>query len=217
MLSVTMATLFFTVSLSARSASESISGLKSEDAKETVESTLQKLDSSYTEVDNTDGFAYRLRSKPFSPFMYNIYISPYKSGTMIHVESPSRMADGMIDIILQENKAGPFENSYKSKSHLLGFALTWISPSLGTVYANTQTPFAKNNLAAHAFAYLGVDAVLLGLGGSGFFKHKFDPTGEGLTETLILLGIHRLVHSYPVHMKIAAQNKAVELGFSFRY
>lgn len=209
--------IIFAGGLEARSASEQISGLTPEEALELSKAAIDKMGGSYKEVDKTIGFDFRLSSKLFSPLVFDLYITAYKSGSMIHVESPNRMADGILDMILIENKAGPFANSYKSKSHVVGLALNWVAPSFGMIYTNINTPFARNYSAAYVAGYLGIDLLLMGIGGSGFFQHSFDPFGEGLTETLILLGLHRLVQSYPVFTSISAQNRAVKLGYTFRY
>ncbi len=189
-----------------------------EAAKAIVEGSLKKLGSSFKYKEDTEGFDYYLTNTFFNVYTYDIYISSYdQKNTVVRVDAPNRMSFALADVIEQQEKITNYPHKYGEKSLLLGDATTLISPGLGYIYANSKSPFARENIWFIPIVHFGVDALLFWFGSGTFFTHKFDPFGEGAIATATLMGTYRLAFLTKYHMQMVAQNRMVRLGYTFRF
>lgn len=196
----------------------SLEGKDPEATNELVKKSLEKIGAGYTAIEETNGFAYHYEDTFFTPYNFNIYIGSFETGrTLIRVDSSNRMSYALNDIFLQENGQGPFPKKYGTKSWLLGDMLNLVSPAFGHLYANYDSPFARDTAWVKTFYHIGLDLIFLWVGGKTFFTHGFDPTGRGLVATGILMGGYRLATLGPIHMQMVAQNRLVEMKYSFRF
>jgi len=211
---------FFVInySLLSTGASFELSGQKPSHVKSKIIDILKKVGSSSYEDQETKGFAYRLKSPIFNILSFDIFIGTYATNrTIVRVDSYDRMSYVLADVILQEMGHKPFKNKYGTKSVFLADFLTILTPSFGHFYANIFTPISSSNFWLKSLMYLGIDGILLWVGGKTFFTHGFDPFKRGLISTSILLGGHRLIQLFPIHMQVSSHNRFVNLGYTFRF
>ncbi len=189
-----------------------------EEAAEQVKLSLKKIGAAYKENDETNGFSYRYDTLWYSPYSFSVYVGSFQEGkTVVRVDSSANMEKAIADVIYQDAELGTFEKTYGGKSWLLGDTLTIISPFFGYLYGNIDSPFAARNYGFKSLLYLGIDAFLLWVGGKTFFTHGFDPFDRGLLWTGILMGSYRLVVLPGFHMGYVAQDRLVNLKYTFRF
>lgn len=191
---------------------------KPEEAKEIVGKCLGNLKSGYKEKEDTEGFHYHLANTFFNVYKYDIYITTYdQKNSIVRIDAPARMSYALGNVFEQYDKRGKFEKKYPQKSVLLGDITTVISPGLGYIYTNINSPFARDNIWFPPIIHFMGDAILFWFGSRTFFTHNFDPTGEGAIATAILMGSYRLYFLTKHHIQLVAQNRMVKLGYTFRY
>lgn len=204
--------------LFASGASVELSGKNSEEAKKIVEKSLEHLGSGYKYQEDTEGFDYHLSNTYFNFYKYDIYITSYdQQNSIIRIDAPGKMSYALGNVFEQHEKPGTFPQKYPQKNLLVADITTMISPGLGYIYTNINSPFARENIWFPPIIHFGVDAILFWFGSRTFFTHNYDPTGEGLIATSILMGSYRLFFLTRHHIQIAAQNRMVKLGYTFRY
>lgn len=183
-----------------------------------VEANLKKLNSGYNKDNDTEGFDYHLTNSFFSPFTFDIYIGPFnKNNTIVRIDAPDRMGYALADAFAQENGDKSFTKVYPKKWVIFGDLLTLISPGFGHMYSSMNSPFTAPDSFLTSLMYLGIDGILLWVGGKTFFTHGFDPFDRGIIATSIMMGSYRLYYLGKFHMRMVAQNRLVELGYKFRF
>ena len=214
--------IFFIIpALWASSKSVDIANKKPAETKKVVIKTLNKLDIKYKELEETNGFSYRLQDGFFTPFNFDIFIGSYgnKNNSVITIDTRKRLSYALVDAIEQDNGATKgFDKVYGTKSILLANVLNLITPAAGILYTNLGSPLSRRSSAYFdAAIYFGVDLLLFWLGSKTFFKHNIDPLGHGKVATALLMGGHRLFHMYGLTVQIMQQNRLVNVGYKFRF
>ncbi|MES0491605.1 MAG: hypothetical protein ABUK01_16535 [Leptospirales bacterium] len=189
-----------------------------EETQKKIEETLKKFNTPFKLMDKTSGFQYRTKTPFLNPFAMNIFVGEFNNKTVIRIDSPFyRTSRAFTDVLLQESGVSAFPVTYRPKSALLSIPLTLIAPSLGSWYTFAKSPLKPAKFWMSPFIYLGIDLVLLFIGGKTFFTHGFDPFDRGLISTVILLGTHRLFHMYLNISAVTAHNRLVKMGYTFQY
>lgn len=198
--------------------STTFEGTSVEELNKLVTSALEKLNEDYEPPNELFGFEYRYQNGHFGGVPYDIYLSTYKNGSLLRIESLDATSRALTDIIRQESGEGPFAHTYQKQDYILGYTLTIVTPFLGHYYTNIGSPLTNTGSWLVPLAWLATDGLLLWMGGTNMFQDSnFDPFGQHLTPTLILLGLHRAFHLYPIHMRITLHNNMVGVGYTFRY
>lgn len=188
-----------------------------EEIRQIVTKTLDKLGSKYSENDDTNGFMFRLVSPFMNLYPFDLYIGSYENGSMVRIESMNNTNNALLDAITIDATGKELPYKIREKSLALTYALTLLLPAAGHLYTIADSPFEKKSAWIFSILYLAIDGVLLYTGGTSFFTHSFDPLQTGLTSTLILLGTYRAGHLLFNHMSITANNRMVQLGYTFHY
>ena len=110
---ITCILIAFSVNLSiyASGAAVELPNKTPDQAKQFVEKTLNKIEASYSEDEETEGFRYRLNTSWYSPYTFDIFIGTYGDDhkTFVRIDAPNRMGWAFGDVLMQENGSKPFQ------------------------------------------------------------------------------------------------------------
>lgn len=220
----------FSPIFSVNAASQDYPDIPPEKMNELVLQTFKKIGSNYISLENTTGFNYRYKNPLFNLYGFDLYIGDYGKGSLIRIESLDKTNLSLQDIFMREsfsfgkkNTQTPeqisklFPYSHHKKSLFLGYLLTLTLPAAGSLYTNLDSAFSSQGSWLYSLLYLGIDGLLLWTGGTTFFTHSFDPFQSGLASTLILMGSYRVGHLIFNHISITANNRLVQLGYTFQF
>ncbi|MBV6493403.1 MAG: hypothetical protein LDLANPLL_01419 [Turneriella sp.] len=192
-------------------------GKSTEETIAKAQVVLKKLNTQCVEQEITLGANWRCKTPFFSIVSLDIYVSTLTDRAFLRADAPNRQSYAFIDAVAEENGQGPFQNKYESKSLLLTFGATLLSPALGYWYTNYNSMVrSKSTLLTTLGLFLG-DAALFWMSSKTFFTHGFDPFDTGLTPMLITLGAFRAAVLVPLSIQVLAHNRFAGLQLTYRY
>ncbi|MDH4262721.1 MAG: hypothetical protein OEV78_06745 [Spirochaetia bacterium] len=188
-----------------------------EEVNTIVLKTLDKLGSNYKLQEKTNGFTFRYINPFFNLYQFDIYIGEYKSGSMVRIESIDNTNNALLSAITTEAYNTKFPFTHHEKNIFVGDILSFVLPAAGSIYTNIDSPLNMKYSWLFSILFLGIDGGLFWAGSTTFFTHSFDPLRTGLIPTIALMGTYRVAYTLINHFSIVANNKMINLGYTFQF
>ena len=188
-----------------------------EEVNTIVLKTLDKLGSNYKSQEKTNGFTFRYINPLFNLYAFDIYIGEYKKGSMVRIESIDNTNNALLNAITTEAYNTTFPYTHHEKNIILGDVLSFVLPAAGNLYTNIDSPLDMKYSWLFSILYLGIDTGLFFVGSTTFFTHSIDPFKTGLIPTIALMGTYRVAFSLINHFSIVANNRMINLGYTFQF
>jgi hypothetical protein len=216
--------------------------LTPEDANIKLLAVLNKVDPENFKEDNkTAGFIHKYKDRWKSPFTYNIYIgrmSQRSVDSIIRIESSERGAERVWKQVLEaellKNPSPEDSRKLEEKSHLKTQLLNLAHPSLSVMYNSYGSPFqTTNDTFITSSYYFLADLLIVGFAymyvkdkspRKSLWDNMLNKSGppemiKGPDAGTILgaLAVTRLYRMMNAVQDTRAQNRMVELGYSFSF
>ena len=198
-----------------------------EETEKRLEAFLEKFDPKrYKKAKATEGFTFAYKSSPLSFFKYTFYggtISIKNPTVVFRIEGNEGDNSIMRTLLYKEKilRIPEFTNSQvgssaillKRKSHVGAQIINLIFPAFSILYQAKSSPrLSKKELLIRSVAYTLADVAAIYIGGTNFFRERYNPTKNSSSIHLLLLST-RISGAVQAGQTIAGHNRIVKFAY----